>query len=229
MGYIIGSARIDERGKAAGGAAGDQKQGNTPDRKGEVSMQDFYVASKGWYILRAKKPDVAVGLAVSMDRACNNKNIGYDQGQRLGIIKYGTGSKVLTECDCSSLVRQCIIEASRKDPGNFTTANEAQAILGTGLFNRLNFSGADKLCIGDILVTKTKGHTVIVTGMSKGATGGCVQELQTLLNYATIQPRLSVDGAFGPLTFNNLVQFQKIRNLKGTGVVDAATWKALQG
>ena len=32
---IIGSARIDERGKATGGKAGDQKQKSTPDYKGD--------------------------------------------------------------------------------------------------------------------------------------------------------------------------------------------------
>lgn len=31
----IGSARIDEHGKATGGKAGDQKQKTTPDYKGE--------------------------------------------------------------------------------------------------------------------------------------------------------------------------------------------------
>ena len=228
MGFIIGSARIDEGGTLHGGRAGDQKQTAVPDRKGEVSLQDFYIHRKGWYILRARKPEIQANLALSMERACNNKNIGYDQGQRLGILTNGTGSKMPTECDCSSLVRQCIKEASGKDPGNFTTATEAHAVLSTGLFDRLQFSGADRLWIGDILVTKTKGHTVIVTGMSKGATGGCVQELQTLLNYASIHPTLLVDGIFGPLTMNNLVVWQKIRGIKGTGSVDAVTWTALQ-
>ena len=228
MGFIIGSARIDERGRASGGIAGDQKQAGAPDRRGEVSLQDFYIPLKGWYILRAKKPETAAALAVSMERACNNPNIGYDQGSRLEVLKHGTASKVKTEADCSSLVRLCIIEAAGKDPGNFTTANEAQAILGTGLFVRLAFTGADRLWIGDILVTKSKGHTVIVTGMNRGATGGCVQELQTLLNYASIQPRLMVDGVYGPLTMNNLVAWQKIHGMRGTGAVDALTWEKLQ-
>ena len=34
MSIIIGSARIDERGKTTGGAAGDQKQTSKPDYKG---------------------------------------------------------------------------------------------------------------------------------------------------------------------------------------------------
>ena len=43
----IGSARIDERGKATGGQKGDQKQTSTPDFKGEVARQDFYVSKQG--------------------------------------------------------------------------------------------------------------------------------------------------------------------------------------
>lgn len=168
MAVYIGSARGDERGYAAGGASGDQKQYTTPDYRGEVSMEKFYVHSKGWVILRAKRADVAMGLAASMIQACNNKNIGYDQNQRLGVTQHGTWSAVRTECDCSSLVRQCIREATYAancfvDIGNFTTANEASVVMATGLFDRFNYVSGMTLYTGDILVTKTKGHTVIVT------------------------------------------------------------------
>lgn len=163
MSIIIGSARIDEKGKASGGAAGDQKQTSTPDYRGEVSLENFYVHNQGWYILRAKSTDVAEKLAAAMYRACNNANLGYDQNQRLGVITYGTASTVKTECDCSSLVRQCVREAAGKDPGNFTTANEATMLVNTGLFDKLPYKTGVDLYSGDILVTKTKGHTVIVT------------------------------------------------------------------
>ena len=59
---IIGSARIDEKGGLAG-VAGDQKQKNTPDQSGEVSMQEFYMHKKGWYVLRAKDPEIALKIA----------------------------------------------------------------------------------------------------------------------------------------------------------------------
>lgn len=163
MGVIIGSARIDERGKASGGAAGDQKQTAVPDYTGEVSMQNFYVHSQGWNILRAKDSSHAIALAAAMITACNNVNIGYDQNQRLGVISNGTASKVKTECDCSSLVRQCVKEATGKDPGNFTTGNEASMLMATGLFTQSSYASGTTLYTGDILVTKTKGHTVIVT------------------------------------------------------------------
>lgn len=163
MTVYVGSARIDERGAATNGKAGDQKQTSTPDYVGEVSQQKFYVHTKGWNILRAKKDDVAQRLADSMIRACNNSNLGYDQNQRLGVVTNGTGSTIKTECDCSSLVRRCILEALGVDPGNFTTGNEATVVMKTGAFDKIPYKSGDKLYTGDILVTKTKGHTVIVT------------------------------------------------------------------
>jgi hypothetical protein len=165
MNIIIGSARVDERGTYSGGTAGDQKQGNAvPDMRGEVSMQSFYVHRKGWYVIRPKDANIARGIAAAMKQACNNPNIGYDQAGRYGILTYGTNTKVKTEADCSSLVRQCVKEASGKDPGDFTTWNEVQALNATGLFEPARaYTSSVKLYEGDVLVTKTKGHTVIVT------------------------------------------------------------------
>lgn len=152
----LGSARCDERGKYVGGKAGDQTGK-------EVSEQNFYVHSKGWYILRPLSDAHAQKIAERMQAACANPNIGYDQNQRLGIIKAGIDTKTPTECDCSSLVRQCVREATGKDPGNFTTANEKGMLLNTGLFEALTYRTGTKVCTGDILVTKSKGHTVICT------------------------------------------------------------------
>lgn len=161
MAVIIGSARIDENGHSHSGSAGDQTGR-------EVSTQSFYVHKKGWYVLRAKSAEIANKMAEAMKRACANNNIGYDQYNRLGVIEHGTGSTVKTECDCSSLVRQCVIEASGKDPGNFNTSNEVSALENTGLFEpKKSYVSSMTLYTGDILVTKTKGHTVIVTDGAK--------------------------------------------------------------
>lgn len=162
--WIIGSARGDERGWASGGAAGDQKQKDLWDFRGEVSLENFYVHPKGWVVLRPKSDAHANAIAEAMCWACLNDKIGYDQGNRLGIIKYGTRTTTKTECDCSSLVRQCIREATGVDPGNFTTYNEVSRVMATGLFDRLDYYWwMTRLKTGDILVTKTKGHTVVVT------------------------------------------------------------------
>lgn len=163
MSVTIGSARIDENGHISGGKAGDQTGR-------EVSTQAFYVHSKGWYVLRPKSASVANKIASSMKQACANDNFGYDQGNRLDCLKYGTNSKVKTECDCGTLVRLCVKEASGKDPGNFNTANEVSVLQATGLFEpTMTYKSGMTLYTGDILVTKTKGHTVVVTsGASRG-------------------------------------------------------------
>lgn len=163
MAVYIGSARIDERGKASGGQAGDQKQVGNNDFSGEVSQQKFYIHSKGWIVIRPKSVEHAMAIAGGMIIACENKNIGYDQNQRLGIIANGVWSSTKTECDCSSLVRECVKEATGVDPGNFTTANECDMLMNTGLFERVTYVSNMTLYTGDILVTKTKGHTAIVT------------------------------------------------------------------
>ena len=160
---IIGSARIDERGKISGGTSGDGKQKSIPDYVGEVSMQNFYLHKKGWYILRFKDAAFAEECVRAMERACNNPNIGYDQGQRGGILKYGTRTNVKTECDCSALVRQCVKEAAGVDPGNFTTSTEVAVLRNTGLFlPTIKYRNGTPLYNGDILVTCVKGHTVVV-------------------------------------------------------------------
>ena len=59
MAVKIGSARIDENGRAYNGKAGDQT-GN------EVSTQNWYLHSKGWRVFRAKNPGVAEKIAICM-------------------------------------------------------------------------------------------------------------------------------------------------------------------
>ena len=107
MSTIIGSARHDENGKYSGGKLGDNTQKSIDDFKGEVSMQYLkdFVGKRTWYILRPKDNNHAHKLAQAMKTACNNANIGYDQGNRLAIMTYGGNSKTKTECDCSALVR----------------------------------------------------------------------------------------------------------------------------
>ena len=160
---IIGSARIDERGQLSGGKSGDQKQKSTQDYAGEVSLQYFYVHKKGWYVLRPKDPETGKKIGSAMMEACNNANIGYDQGNRLDIIKKGIKTQSKAECDCSSLVRACILEATGKDVGNFTTANECAILGASGLFEaKKEYKNGMGLAVGDVLVTKSKGHTVVV-------------------------------------------------------------------
>lgn len=161
---IIGSARHDETGAYTHGKPGDSLQKNATDFSGEVSMQPMYAHKKGWVIIRAKDGATAVRIASNMKAACNNANIGYSQSDRYGIIRNGINAKIPTNCDCSSLVRQCIKEATGIDPGDFTTANAVAKLISTGLFlNAVLYSLSVALFTGDILCTRTKGHIVIVT------------------------------------------------------------------
>lgn len=175
MSIKVGSARIDENGKLTGGKAGDQT-GN------EVSTQDYYMHSKGWYLLRPKDVAVANAIAKAMQSACDNDSIGYCQGHRTTVItqlnKYGSMAAIAdkTEADCSSLVRGCCIEAGF-DPGNFNTTNEASCLENTGKFEkRVSVTSYTTLYNGDVLVTKTKGHTVVVVSGNprRGSSSGNV-------------------------------------------------------
>lgn len=165
MAMMIGHASIDENGKINSGKAGDQT-------KKEVCIRTYYTHSKGWYLLRFIKPEHATKMAEAMTQACNNNNIGYDQYQRLGVMtmlkKYGSLAKIAepTECDCSSLIRACIYQATGIDVGNFTTANEPTVLSNSGLFEpKISVTSSTKMYDGDILVTQKKGHTIaIVSG-----------------------------------------------------------------
>ena len=169
MNLIIGSARSDENGKISGGVAGDQTGK-------EVSTQPYYMHSKGWYVLRPKTVQLANGLASAMSDACANDNIGYDQLNRYGVIKmvrkYGSMRAIAekTEADCSSLVRGCCIQ-NGFDPGDFATSGEAAKLEASGRFEKRQSVGSGTVLYdGDVLVTKTSGHTVIVvSGNSRSA------------------------------------------------------------
>lgn len=182
----VGSARIDENGNISGGTAGDQTGK-------EVSTQNYYLHSKGWYLIRPKSVEDANKLASAMLAACENNNIGYDQNERLGIItqikKYSSMVKIAvkTEADCGTLVRGCCIEAGF-DPGNFNTSNEAVCLEKTGKFeSRVAVTSSTVLYNGDVLVTKTKGHTVIVVsgnprtseGTSTGTGRNLIKKMQS--------------------------------------------------
>lgn len=165
MAVTVGSARIDENGNAHGGSAGDQNAK-------EVSTQNWYKHSKGWRVLRAKDAAKAAKIAACMKAACANSNIGYDQYQRLTLYNEAQSfgfdvSKVTkkVECDCSSLVRVCLAYAGIK-VGNFRTTDQAKIMLASGEFTELTGSKytdqSAYLRAGDVLVTRTQGHTVVV-------------------------------------------------------------------
>lgn len=251
MAVKIGSARIDENGKAHGGKAGDQTGR-------EVSTQSWYRHNKGWRVLRAKDPAVAERIAQDMQFACDNRNIGYDQYQRDTLFTVSKPydfncRRVTTPCetDCSALVRVCVNYAGVK-VGNFRTPDEAAKLLATGAFVELKGSKytdqSAYLGRGDILVTRTQGHTVVVLSngpkfegpvspmiydlgdrvIRYGDEGADVKQMQEMLIALGYDlGSYGADGDFGDCTDIALKKFQQDANLDPDGECGPQTLAAL--
>lgn len=165
MAVYVASARIDENGNAYGGKAGDQNGK-------EVSSQLWYEHKKGWVLLRCTDPEKRKKIAKCMRDAYVNEFIGYDQHQRdtlYNAVK-DKGFDVNTlekavETDCSALVRVCACYAGIDCP-NLRTATQASVMTKTGFFKKLTSTkytkSSDYLLEGDVLVTASAGHTVVV-------------------------------------------------------------------
>lgn len=243
MAITVGSARIDENGKAYGGKAGDQTGK-------ELSTQSWYKHSKGWRVFRAVNATAAAKIARCMKDACANNKIGYDQWNRNTLYTYAERvgfdvSKVTTACetDCSALVRVCCAYAGIMGiPADFRTGNMPTYLLKTGAFVELKGSkytdDDDYLGVGDILVTKTSGHTVVVLTngsryegtvqpqeyqpgeriLSKGDEGNDVKILQqNLLTLKYDVGSAGADGDFGSDTEKAVRAFQEEHALEADG------------
>ena len=249
MAVMIGSARIDENGRAHGGKAGDQTGK-------EVSTQNWYKHSKGWVVLRAKDPKKAEKIAQAMRAACANDNIGYDQYQNQTLWnevkdKGYDPAKASKPCetDCARLVRVCCAYAGIM-ARDFYTATEAAYLMDTGEFVKFTSSKYtnqdDYLGEGDILVTKTKGHTAVaLTNGDKydgeveepsiplgsrilrdGDDGKDVEDLQRRLKAAGYDPG-EVDGEYGPNTEAAVKALQKDAGILMDGEFGPDSLKAL--
>lgn len=219
----IGSARIDEYGKAAGGKAGDQTGK-------EVSIQNWYQHKKGWIILRARNAETREKIAQCMEAACANDHIGYDQNQRTSLYlvaqKIGFNTAWVTvdcETDCSELVHVCLAYAGINTP-TFNTSTERSVLERTGKFETITKAkytqSSDYLMRGDILVTAQKGHTVVVldNGTKAGKTSddptirlgssgpGVVKMQEALVKKGYMIP---THGNADMLTIGALIDFQK--------------------
>lgn len=240
----VGGASIDENGKASGGKAGNQTGK-------ELRKQKWYKHSKGWRVFRAKVAAVAEKIAQDMDYAIDNKNIGYNQGKRLTLYNVSKplgfnchDVKTPCETDCSALVRVCCAYAGVMLP-NFRTPTEPAALLDSGAFVEMTGTkytdASTYLKRGDILCTKTQGHTVIVlndgakaesivpAGLSRGDKGSAVAAMQNALLAwkPDCLPKYGADGDFGSETEKALKAYQTAANLPVTGIYDDATRKAL--
>jgi hypothetical protein len=160
---IVGSARHDENFCYSDGRAGDQIGS-------EVETHEWYLHSKGWRVFRCKDERRASFIADCMLYACDNPHIGYDQGENYTlwdiVKKYNFDCRLVdTNCetDCARLVRVCLAYAGIFLP-DFYTGSEPYELEKCGMFDEIPAAEKNPSLLkrGDILVTKTKGHTVIV-------------------------------------------------------------------
>ena len=248
MVVLIGSARSSY----GNTSPGDQNGGR------EVSTENWYLHSKGWVLLRAKEPEAREKIAVAMERACANDDIGYDQSTRLtlfnnvkasGFDPAKTTKKVNT--DCSALVRVCVHYAGI-EVDNFITSNEVSKLMATGAFEKFtddaHCKSSEHLLRGDILDTRTKGHTVVVLSdgaksseeivsiayklgdriLKNGMTGDDVKELQTcLIGLDYDCGSWGADGEFGDSTQQAVERFQTAHGCAVDGEVGPETLAAL--
>lgn len=258
----IGNAVCNEFGTAKGGDPGNQT-GN------ELRRQKWYDNKKGWRVFRARSVAVAQQIAAAMRAACDNMAIGYDQSTRNTLYTLASKvefdpARVTTPCntDCSALVRVCCAFAGIK-MRDFNTATEAARLLATGQFVELTDSKytdqAAYLCEGDILVTRTKGHTAVVLNngnkaereenddptptpsgayvfkrlLKYGCKGEDVNELKKLLIAHGYDTGITVDtetsGNFGGSTRKMVKAYQSANNLTIDGIAGENTITALGG
>jgi hypothetical protein len=200
-----------------------------------------------------------------MEFACANRNIGYDQYQRdtLYTVSKPVGfncRRVDTPCetDCSALVRVCVNYAGIP-VGNFRTPDEAAKLLKTGEFVELKGSKytdqSAYLGRGDILVTRTQGHTVVVLSNGKkyegcpenipglptggeaepgsrilrhGSAGSDVKAMQeALIRLGYDLGKFGADGDFGDCTELALIVFQTAAGIDADGECGPVTFAAL--
>jgi len=254
----VGSARIDENGKAHGGQAGSQTAK-------EVSTQSWYLSSKGWRVLRHRDVEAARRAARQMQIACDSEYVGYDQHERDTLLKaaepYGWDiGQVKTPCetDCSALIRVCEAYAFGRDivaeqtSARFYTGNMVKVLLATGLFYELTGSKYTEsyhyLGVGDILVTATKGHTVMVLEnadkyegnvgarvydlgeriIKEGDAGPDVKTLQSyLVKLGYDVGKYGEDGDYGPDSMDAVENFQLDHYLPGDAEYGPETHRAL--
>jgi len=163
----IAHASIDENGKTAGGAAGDQTGK-------EVCIRSWY--NKPWnVVIRFKLPAMRQKLADFMRKVASNPCVGYDKQNRNSLLQYARNvgydpSKINTPCegDCSSTVTVGCIYAGLQEKqlvvnGNCATTRTLRNLLkNTGMvdiYTEKDYTAKpDNLLVGDILLSE--GHHV---------------------------------------------------------------------
>lgn len=249
---MIANCGHDERGKYAGGVAGDQT-------RGEYAVINWY--SRPWSCV-LRYPDELIGqeiARISQDAARNDR-IGYDQYQRLTYYNALKAcgwepSRIQTPCesDCSASTAAALIAVGHLKglphlkalSPSMTTYNMRSALRYAGfrLYTQPAYTANQNLLLpGDILLNDSCHVAVNLTRGSKvqpkpivdvsgypllklGATGPWVELLQNALTLRGYP--CTVDKTFGAATEKQVRAFQTAHKLEVDGVVGQQTWSAL--
>ena len=166
---MLGYASQDEFGNDRGGEAGDQTGK-------EVKVSSWY--NHPWTkVYRCIDPVAAEKIAVAMEQACANDNIGYDQGNRLSCwtqaqMNNWDLSKITTkcECDCTSLMAVCLwaagfeVNKSMTDPDVVLPTNKFELLTDSKYLT----SGA-YLKRGDLMDSRNHVAICLTNGPQSGA------------------------------------------------------------
>lgn len=238
---LCGWASIDERGRASGGAAGDQTGA-------EVKVGQWYNFGQD-VGLRFKDRELAKKAAQVMKAICLNDCVGYDQNQRTSLFTALRAvnwdvSKLNTkcECDCSSLIAVVLNAVGIPVNKDIYTGNMVNAIYATGYFEMLTdtkyFNSGKYALSGDIYVKayhhtimaiedgdgasldkKEVGYMFTVNDVSDGSKGNHVLLLQEILKargYKGLNNTvLGLDGDCGANTVNAINAYQSDRRKHG--------------
>lgn len=128
-------------GHAAGSETGG-REGASGDQTGrEVRIDKWYISGDGWgWYIEAKDPALLERMAVLMEQACANPNIGYSRTNRYkwyNSAKANGGDVTLADgdCDCSSLVSGIANLAGANVTNRLATASMLNAFKKSGDFN----------------------------------------------------------------------------------------------
>lgn len=108
------------------------------------------------------------------------------------------------------------------DHKNFDTTEEQKALgvaIARGIIKTLELAGNPNVAI--------KPSVKIPKTIRKGSKGSEVRKLQTLLNASGYTTKISIDGDFGPKTYNAVIEYQRAKKIGIDGIVGPETWGKL--
>lgn len=207
MAIKIGHSSKDERGRFSGGVAGDQTGK-------EVCIRIWYNGE--WdFVARFKDRTKAARAAAACEHACNNPNVGYDQGGRNTLRAEAKKAgyflnliKTPCESDCSAFMGVCVEAAGIPLPeGNGpTTGTLRQVLEATGEFEILTdekyLTTDAHLQLADILCNEGSHTVMALENGAKFGTAAPAVKLEEPTIYYSVRLPLLKRGDKGPAVEN---------------------------